>query len=88
MAGHFVVNGRGAPVVSNDPQVNWENDAIQFARLLAEMKAAGYFGRDSRRLERALCDSMDINSGQFAELIDRAEDVWNSVQDDLPDRRG
>ena len=87
MAGNFTVDARGIPVVSKDPEANWENDAIQFARLIAEMKAAGYFERDSRTLERRMLASMDITGGQLAELVERAEDVWEGCKDRTPKKK-
>lgn len=83
MAGNFSVNARGEPVVSKDPDKNWENDAIQFARLIAEMEAAGYFAADSRRLERNLLASMDLEPGNLSELIERAQEVWTYVKERL-----
>lgn len=77
----FVLDWSGRPLVTKSPQANWENDAIQFARLIAEMEAAGYFSADSRRLERKLADSMDLERGQLSELIERAQGVWDEVKE-------
>lgn len=80
----FVLDKSGRPLVhKHRPDDNWENDAIQFARLIAEMEAAGYFASDSRRLERKLVASMDLEPGQLAELVERAQGVWDDIKDRL-----
>lgn len=84
MAGNFTVDARGIPVVTKDPEANWENDAIQFARLISELNAAGMFSRESRRQIRTVCTSMDITESQFAELVERADDAWNGCKDRIP----
>lgn len=83
----FVVTANGSPKVTSDPDANWENDAIQFARLIAELDAADFFGHTARRQVREVCASMDITDEQFAELVERAEDVWSTVKDDLPQKK-
>lgn len=76
----FVVDALGRPAVSKNSDENWENDAIQFARLIAEMEAVGYFARDSLRLERALLESMDLEPAELSGLIERAQEVWDDVK--------
>ena len=73
--------------MDKDPTKNWENDAIQFARLIAEMEAAGYFASDSKKLERALLAFMDITPAQLSELVERAQQVWDDVKERTPHGR-
>ncbi len=50
----------------------WENDNVQFARLLAEIAAAGL----GEGVWEDLCVSMDLESEYIAELFDRAQCAW------------
>ncbi len=86
MAGNFVVENR-QPVVAADRGANWDNDAIQFARLIAALETAGYFSRDTRYMERKVCQAMDIESPRFAELVERAKDVAEWCEKQLPKRK-
>jgi hypothetical protein len=54
----------------------WEDDHIQFARLLAEIKAVGLTDSQSRDL----CDSMDLPLESICELLDRAEEEWERLK--------
>lgn len=54
---------------------NWENDSIQFARLLAEISAT----QDSLNME-ALADSMDLSIEEVNELFDRADVAWERIK--------
>lgn len=47
----------------------WENNKIQFPRLLAEINAVGLF---KKQIE-GLCDSMDLTKDEIQELFERAE---------------
>jgi hypothetical protein len=77
-------------LISDDPQVNWDNDAIQFPRLIAEMEAAGFFAlptedehtvaSEVNPIVEAVCDSMDITYAQLVELIDRAQESWDIIK--------
>lgn len=53
----------------------WENDAIQFPRLLAEIIAT----QDKLDVQ-ALADSMDLSVDQIDELFDRANDAWEAAK--------
>ena len=57
----------------------WENDAIQFPRLLAEIRM---FGLTDEQVEQ-VCDSMDINEQELDILFERAEDEWQRIKDRL-----
>jgi subtilase family serine protease len=46
---------------------NWENNELQFARLLVEIQA----NVDDLKIGR-ICDSMDLEPEQVNELLDRA----------------
>lgn len=60
----------------------WDNDAVQFARLLAEIRAAGL----NRRQIVDIATSMDITSVQLHELLDRAERVFEAAKDAIAER--
>lgn len=66
------------PRVSKDSNKNWNNNAIQFARLIAELEAAGGFPNS---IMNALCESMDLDMGQISEIIDRAQGTWDAIKD-------
>jgi len=48
----------------------WLRDDIQFARLIAELEAAGAF---TPAVMSALCASMDLAEDRISELVDRAQ---------------
>ena len=60
--------------------VKWKNDKLQFARLIAEIEAAGGF---TESLIQALCTSMDLEKDQVTELIDRGQEFWDE-QKEMP----
>lgn len=53
----------------------WDNNEIQFARLLCELVAAC----DDLKL-RDVCESMDLSQDELNELFDRAETVWEACK--------
>lgn len=53
----------------------WENDAIQFPRLLAEIVATQSLDMD------ALAESMGLTLGEVQELFDRADEAWEHIKD-------
>ena len=57
----------------------WNNDLIQFARLLCEIAAT-----QENFDPEAIVESMDIDPAELNELFDRAHDVWENAK--LPDR--
>lgn len=56
----------------------WDDDLIQFARLLAEI-AATHDGLDIQ----TLCESMDLEPSDINELFDRADAVWERAKAQL-----
>lgn len=55
---------------------NWENNAIQFPRLLAEIVAT------QEHLDiPALAESMDLSVEEVNELFDRADQAWESIKE-------
>ena len=56
----------------------WNNDKIQFIRLLAEIHALGLCHED----KNVLCSSMDISRTQLEELFQRAENQWEELKAD------
>lgn len=57
----------------------WERDDVQFPRLLAEIKAAGL----PAEVIKQVCTSMDLSSEQVHELLDRAEETFEAIKEQL-----
>ena len=55
----------------------WENNAIQFPRLIAELETTGAF---KPSVVKALCDEMDLTKDELFELIERAQSEWDSMK--------
>ena len=56
---------------------NWNDNSIQYPRLIAELQAVGAF-RPS--VMRDLCESMDLEHEDVLELVDRAVDEWDEIK--------
>lgn len=54
----------------------WNNNKIQFARLLAEIRAVGLSTAQYMDLE----DSMDLDRDEIDELLERAETEWQDIK--------
>lgn len=65
------------PVVSDDPETNWKNDAIQFPRLIAEMEALGLLAGAQLT---PIIESMDLTRAQLGEIVDRAQKTWDAIK--------
>jgi len=55
----------------------WENNGIQFPRLLAEIQAT----QDSLDME-ALCESMDLSVEEVESLFERAQQAWERIKEE------
>jgi hypothetical protein len=53
----------------------WENDQIQFARLLAELQ-----GVLPRETVEQVAESMDLTPDKVGELLDRAAEEWEQIK--------
>lgn len=53
---------------------NWNDNAIQFPRLLAEISATQELDME------ALADSMDLSVAEVKELFDRADAAWEVIK--------
>lgn len=58
---------------------HWENDAVQFPRLLAEISAIGLSGEQVL----CLCDSMDLEPTQIKELLTRADEAFDDIKSNI-----
>lgn len=58
-----------------EPADVWENNSVQFPRLLAEIAAT----QDQLNLP-ALAEAMDVTPQQVSELFDRAQAQWEVVK--------
>lgn len=56
---------------------NWENDLVQFARLIAEAQVAGAF-HEAAMMD--LQDAMDLDEAGVNEIIDRACDRFDKIK--------
>lgn len=64
--------------VSKNPNINWNNNEIQFPRLIAELEAAGAF--TSQGLIQTLTEEMDLTEAEILELVDRAQTKWDEIK--------
>jgi len=65
------------------PQL-WDNDLLQFARLIAETEALGGWCYDSAGIPlcHELEEAMDLSSDEINQLVDRAQKVWDEAKED------
>ena len=56
---------------------NWENNSIQFPRLIAEISANVEI---SDKEWQDMCDSMDLNPVELERLFNRANDEWERIK--------
>lgn len=56
---------------------NWNDNSIQFPRLIAEAEAAGAF---KPSIIKAMAESMDLERVEVIELIDRAQHEWDKIK--------
>lgn len=68
------------------PLKPWEDDLIQFARLITEIEEAGGFiakNDQGERVQHVLVESMDIGAIELCELIARARVRWEKTKEKL-----
>lgn len=58
--------------------LKWDNNELQFARLISEIEAAGGF---TEQLVQDLCASMNLEKDRITQLIDRAALHWDENKD-------
>jgi len=58
----------------------WEQNDLQYPRLIAEIIAAGALDENARIL---ICESMDLEPAQLTELLDRAETDWTRIKQSM-----
>jgi hypothetical protein len=62
----------------------WDDNTIQFPRLIAEIDAAGAFDMiqpDGMRVIDSIAISMDLEPSDVCELINRAAEEWDLIKD-------
>ena len=64
--------------ISDDPSVNWSNNYLQFARLIAECNATGAIF-----ITEELCNVMNLSADQVGQIIERAQYSWDKIQEQL-----
>ena len=55
----------------------WKIDALQFPRLLAELRVVGL----TREQYNVLCEAMDLHEDDIDELFERAEASWQRIKE-------
>ena len=72
------------PTSSQMKQQNtWQDNSIQFPRLIDEIQASGVFGlllSDGSRVIDSIAISMDLDVSHVFELIDRAQHEWDTIK--------
>jgi len=63
--------------ISKNANKNFDNDDIQFARLIAELESVGAF---TSEVMWELHDTMELEHAQIAELIERAQAKWDGIK--------
>lgn len=58
----------------------WNDNSIQFPRLIAELEAVGAF---TPQVTESLCESMDLTVDEISELVDRAQAKWDEIKGNL-----
>jgi len=59
----------------------WDNDTIQFPRLIAEMEQAGLFSEmDTDPRWKELFLNADLFDSEIYELVDRATEAWDKIK--------
>lgn len=67
--------------ISKKPQLNWENDSIQFPRLLAEINMVCPLSKVLTPTQmNELCESMDLQVSDINEIFSRAQDTWDKIK--------
>ena len=61
-------------------EMTWENDKVQFARLITELELAGAF---TDKVLTELCEEMTLNNESIFELLDRAHTVFDNAKAQL-----
>lgn len=79
---HWAILGSKFVIVDDDEDdstdgSSWEDDSIQFPRLIAELEAQGLF---SSEVVEFLAESMDLDSSHVYELVDRAQSRWDEIK--------
>ena len=59
----------------------WQDDNLQFPRLLAELEAIGAFADDA--LLRRVAEEMDLEPDEVLELVSRAQAKWDTTKQSL-----
>jgi hypothetical protein len=55
----------------------WDNNRIQFARLISELEVVGAF---CPSIMEKLCYEMDLTIPEVCNIIDRAQDEWDKIK--------
>ena len=70
----------GLTAIKLDTSHPWFNNEIQFARLLCELVANMDDDTQTKRVIKAVAESMDLTADQVNSLFDRADEVWEKAK--------
>jgi hypothetical protein len=62
---------------------NWNNNSIQFPRLISEIEATGaldFVTHDCMRVVDIVAESMDLDPSEVYELVERASIEWDRIK--------
>ena len=62
---------------AEEQKARWENNSVQFPRLLAEIRGVGL----TVKQEKALCASMDLTPRDIYVLLERADKEWERIKE-------
>lgn len=68
-------------IPSTDPDTNWNNNRIQFPRLISELQCVGAF---TPEIVKCLMESMDLTESDILNVIDRADTEWQRIKNRHP----
>lgn len=64
--------------VSKNSNKNWNNNAIQFCRLISELQIAGAF---TESVLDSLTQEMDLNKTEVFDIVERATNEWDRIKE-------
>lgn len=68
------------PTKQTKPKSKWEDNSIQFPRLIAEIEMAGGFNKE---IINDLCNSMDLTEDEVFSIVDRACAEWDKIKEKI-----
>ena len=79
LAPSHAIASKADVILSVSPAL-WDDDRVQFARLLCELVANWFDDMSAGDVIKSTAESMDLSVGEVNELFDRAEKVWEEAK--------